>query len=49
MKLGQFEGLHPKILPSKFKEIWSKPGEVDHPLVFSNKNDHKSPKNWSKV
>ena len=50
MKLGQFEGVHPKILRSKFKEIWSKPGGVDHPpLVFSNNNDQKSPNNWSKV
>ena len=34
MKLGQFEGVHPKLLHSKFKEIWSKPGGVDTPLVF---------------
>ena len=34
MKLGQFEGVHPKLLHSNFKEIWSKPGGVDHPLVF---------------
>ena len=26
MKLGQFEGFHPKLLQNKFKEIWSKPG-----------------------
>ena len=51
MKLGQFEGVHPKLLHSKFKEIWSKPGGVDHPLVFVCFffNDQKTPKNWSKV
>jgi len=39
MKLGQFEGVHPKLLYSKFKENWSKPEEVDLPLAFSYKND----------
>ena len=39
MKLGQFEGVHPKLLPSKFQEIWSKPGGVDHPPCFFFKND----------
>ena len=34
MKLGQFLGFHPKLLQYKFKEIWSKPGGVDHPNVF---------------
>ena len=34
MKLGQFEGVHPKLLHSKFKEIWSKPGGVDTPRFF---------------
>ena len=35
MKLCQFEGIHLKLLQSKFKEIWSKPGGVDHhPLFF---------------
>ena len=34
MKLGQFEGVHPKLLHSKFKEIWSKPGGVDTPPCF---------------
>ena len=34
MKLGQFEGVHLKLLQSKFKEIWSKPRGVDHPLGF---------------
>ena len=34
MKLGQFEGVRPKLLHSKFKEIWSKPGGVDHPPCF---------------
>ena len=29
MKLGQFEGVHAKLLLSMFKEIWSKPGGVD--------------------
>ena len=24
----------PKTTKSKFNEIWSKPGEVDHPLLF---------------
>ena len=37
MKLGQFEGVHPKLLHSKFKEIWSKPGGVDHPPCFFQK------------
>ena len=46
---GQFEGVHPRLLHSKFKEIWSKPGGVDTPLVFFFKNDQKTPKNWSKV
>ena len=34
MKLGQFEGVCPKLLHAKFKEIWSKPGGVDHPPCF---------------
>ena len=34
MKLGQFEGVDPKLLLSKFKEIWSKPGELTTPLSF---------------
>ena len=37
------------LLQSKFKEIWSKPGEDDHPPVFFKENDQKSPKKWSKV
>ena len=37
MKLGQFEGVHPKLLHSKFKEIWSKPGGVDTPPLFFKK------------
>ena len=37
MKLGQFEGVRPKLLHSKFKEIWSKPGGVDHPPCFFQK------------
>ena len=49
VKLGRFEGVHPKLLHSKFKEIWSKPGGVDTPLVFFLKNDQKTLKNWSKV
>ena len=49
MKLGQFEGIHPKLLLSKFKEIWSKPRGVDHPLCFLAKMTKKSPNNWSKV
>ena len=42
MKLGQFEGVRPKLLPSKFKEIWSKPGGVDHPPCFFKKNDQQN-------
>ena len=52
VKLGRFEGVHPKLLHSKFKEIWSKPGGDNHPhcfFFFFYKNDKKSPKNWSKV
>ena len=37
VKLGQFEGVHPKLLHSKFKEIWSKPGGDDHPPFFLQK------------
>ena len=37
MKLGQFEGVRPKLLHAKFKEIWSKPGGVDHPPGFFKK------------
>jgi len=29
----QIEGFHQKLLHSKLKEIWSKSGGVDHPLV----------------
>ena len=39
MKLGQFEEFYPKVLQYKFKEICSKPGGVDHPLVFFNKSE----------
>ena len=50
MKLGQFEGVDLKLLLSKFKEIWSKPGGADHPpSFFFNKNDQKSPKKLSNV
>ena len=48
VKLGRFEGVHPKLLHSKFKEIWSKPGGDDTPPFFY-KNDKKSSKNWSKA
>ena len=34
VKLGRFEGVHPKLVHSKFKEIWSKPGGDDHPPFF---------------
>jgi len=34
MKLVQFEGVYPKLLQPKFKEIWSKVGEVDLPPCF---------------
>ena len=34
VKLGRFEGVHPKLVHSKFKEIWSKPGGDDHPPCF---------------
>ena len=45
MKLGQFEAVDPKLLLSNFKEIWSKPGGVDHPLCFFTKMTKKSPNN----
>ena len=52
MKLGQFKGVHPSLLQSKFKEIWSKQGKVDHPpgfFFFFTKMSKVSPKKWSKV
>ena len=36
MNLGQFEGVHLKLLHSKFKEIWSKPGGDDHRYCYEN-------------